>query len=136
MDLLNETGLLGSKPATTPLDPSIKLCQDNSEPYAYVGSYRRLIGKLLYLTNTRPDITYATQQLGQFFSSSTMTHFNSACKVIRYLKGSPDHGLFFPRESVLQIFGFSDADWVCCLDSRKSTTGYFFYGVFLGLLAI
>lgn len=127
LDLLNEVGLLGSKPVKTPLDPSIKLCQDSSEPYNDVGSYRRLIGKLLYLTNTRPDITYATQQLSQFLSAPTVTHYNSACRVLRYLKGSLGRGLVLPRDSILLVFGFSDADWAGCLDSRKSTTGYCFF---------
>lgn len=89
LDLLNEVGLLGSKPIKPPLDPSIKLCQDSSEPYNDVGSYRRLIGKLLYLTNTMLDITYATQQLSQFLSAPTVTHYNSAYRVLRYLKGNP-----------------------------------------------
>jgi hypothetical protein len=63
LDLLKDSGLLGSKPAVTPLDPSIKLHQDDGKVYEDVSSYRRLIGKLLYLTNTRPDISFATQQV-------------------------------------------------------------------------
>ncbi|GAU30899.1 hypothetical protein TSUD_381130 [Trifolium subterraneum] len=63
LDLLNDSGLLGSKPASTPLDPSIKLHNDNGKPFEDISLYIRLVGKLLYLTNTRPDIAYATQQL-------------------------------------------------------------------------
>ena len=74
LDLLHESGLLGSKPAKTPLDHSIRLHQDEGKPYEDVASYRRLTGKLLYLNNTRSDITFATQQLSQFLSKPTMTH--------------------------------------------------------------
>jgi hypothetical protein len=83
LDLLKDSGLLGTKPATTPLDPSIKLHNDDGKAYEDISSYRRLIGKLLYLTNTRPDIAYATQQLSQFLYKPTITHYNAACRVVR-----------------------------------------------------
>ncbi|GAU41219.1 hypothetical protein TSUD_128950 [Trifolium subterraneum] len=120
-------GLLGSKPAITPLDPSVKLHQDNGETYADISSYRRLIGKLLYLTNTRPDISFATQQLSQFLHKPTVTHYKAACRVVRYLKHSPGKGLMLPRNSEIQILGYSDADWAGCLDTRRSTSGYCFF---------
>jgi hypothetical protein len=66
LDLLNDSGLLGSKPASTPLDPSVKLHNDDGKIFEDISLYRRLVGKLLYLTNTRPDIAYATQQLSSF----------------------------------------------------------------------
>ncbi|KAK2453566.1 putative mitochondrial protein [Trifolium repens] len=127
LDLLKDSGLLGSKPASTPLDPAVKLHNDDSKPYADISQYRRLVGKLLYLTNTRPDICFATQQLSQFLSKPTINHYNAACRVIRYLKHNPGRGLLFPRSSDLQILGFTDADWAGCLDTRKSTTGYCFF---------
>jgi hypothetical protein len=127
LDLLKDSGLLGSKPASTPLDPAVKLHNDDSKPYTDISQYRRLIGKLLYLTNTRPDICFATQQLSQFLSKPTISHYNAACRVIRYLKHNPGRGLLFPRSSDLQILGFTDADWAGCLDTRKSTTGYCFF---------
>ncbi|PNX92176.1 putative copia-type protein [Trifolium pratense] len=127
LDLLHDTGLLGSKPAPTPLDPSIKLHQDTSAAYEDIGGYRRLVGKLLYLTTTRPDIAFAVQQLSQFLSSPTITHYDTACRVVRYLKGTPGRGLFYPRSSSIQVLGFADAYWANCLDSRRSTSGYCFF---------
>jgi hypothetical protein len=127
LNLLKDFGLLGSKPAITPLDPSIKLHQNNGELYDDISSYRRLIGKLLYLTNTRPDISLATQQLSQFLHKPTMVHYKAACRVVRYLKQSPGKGLMFPRSSEIQILGYSDADWAGCLDTRRSTSGYCFF---------
>jgi hypothetical protein len=127
LDLLKDSGLLGAKPAAMPLDPAIKLHNDEGKLFDDVSQYRRLIGKLLYLTNTRPDIAYATQQLSQFLHKPTMTHFNAACRVIRYLKNSPGRGLLFSRHSDIQLLGFSDADWAGCLDTRRSTSGHCFF---------
>jgi hypothetical protein len=127
LNLLKDTGLLGSKPISTPLDTSVKLYQDNSAAYEDIQGYRRLVGKLLYLTTTRPDIAFVTQQLSQFLSTPTMTHYDTACRVVRYLKGSPGRGLFFPRSSIIQLLGFADADWANCVDTRRSTSGYCFF---------
>jgi hypothetical protein len=127
LDLLKDTGLIGSKPAPTPLDHSIKLHQDTSAAYEDIEGYRRLVGKLLYLTTTRPDIAFATQQLSQFLSAPTIVHYETACRIVKYLKGTPGRGLFFSRQSELQLLGFADADWANCVDTRRSTSGYCFF---------
>jgi hypothetical protein len=127
LDLLKDSGLLGSKPVTTPLDPAVKLHNDAGKPFEDISQYRRLIVKLLYLTHTRPDIAYATQQLSQFLHKPTVTHYHAACRVIRYLKTSPGRGLLLPRNSDIQLLGFSDADWAGCIDTRRSTSGFCFF---------
>jgi hypothetical protein len=127
LDLLKDSGFLGSKPAATPLDPAVKLHNDSGKPYEDISSYRRLIGRLLYLTNTRPNISFAVQQLSQFLHKPIFAHYNAACRVIRYLKHNPGRGLLFPRHSELQLLGFSDADWAGCIETRRSTTGYCFF---------
>jgi len=109
------------------LDIFIKLNQDNSKPFADVSCYRRLIGRLLYLNTTIPDITLATLQLSQFLHAPTVSHYKAACRVIRYLKHNPGLGLFFPRQPELQIIGYVDADWAGCIDSRRSTTDFCFF---------
>jgi hypothetical protein len=101
LDLLHDTCLLGAKPAKTPLDPSVKLHQDKAKPFTDISGYRRLVGKLLYLTTTRPDIAFVTQQLSQFLTCPTYTHSDTACRVVRYLKNSPGKGLLFRRDSTL-----------------------------------
>jgi hypothetical protein len=127
LDLLNDSGLLGSKPASTPLDPSVKLHNDAGKVFEDISLYRRLVGKLLYLTNTRPDIAYATHQLSQFLHKPTMTRYKAACRVIKYLKHNPGRGLMFHRNSDIQLLGYSNADWAGCLDTRRSTSGYCFF---------
>jgi len=125
LDLLRDSALLVAKPASTPLDTSIKLHNGLGKPYEDISSYRRLIGKLLYLNTTRPDITFATHQLSQFLHSPTVTHYHAACRVIRYL--NPGQGIFFDRQSELQVLGYSNADWAGCLDTRRSVSGYCFF---------
>ena len=80
LDLLADSGTIGCKPACTPSDPSLKLHNDGALPYEDISSYRRLVGRLLYLNTTRPDITYITQQLSQFLSAPTHTHHTVALR--------------------------------------------------------
>ena len=119
--------LLSSKPCSTPMDSGIGLHEDSSQALSDVSSYRRLVGRLLYVTTTRLDITFATQQLSQFMARLTHTHFQAVRRMLRYLKSCPSKGLFFHRDSPIQLIGFSDADWGCCVDTRRSITGYCFF---------
>ncbi|XP_071712679.1 secreted RxLR effector protein 161-like [Rutidosis leptorrhynchoides] len=98
-------------------------------PLKSVESYRRLIGRLLYLSMTRPDISYSVQHLSQFVSAPTDVHFQAVVHLLRYLKGTISKGLFYPVQPVLKLAGFSDADWASCLMTRESITGYC---IFLG----
>jgi hypothetical protein len=72
LDLLTTTGTLGCKPSSVPMDPSNRLHHDDSEPYEQVSEYRALVGKLLYLTSTRPDIAFPVQQLSQFLDKQLL----------------------------------------------------------------
>ncbi|XP_058776718.1 secreted RxLR effector protein 161-like [Vicia villosa] len=127
LELLKDAGLTGCKPVTTPLDASIRLHQDDGSVFSDITAYRRLVGRLLYLTTTRPDIAFATQQLSQYMSAPTESHYKAALRVLRYLKQSPAHGILLSQASDLQISGFSDADWGGCIDTRRSVSGYCFF---------
>jgi hypothetical protein len=124
LELLEDAGILGSKPAATPFDPSTKLGATTGTPFTDASSYRRLIGRLLYLTNTRPDISYSVQHLSQFVSRPMVPHYQAAQRILKYLKSSPAKGLFFSSSSELKLHGFADSDWACCPDTRRSVTGY------------
>lgn len=118
---------MASKPIDTFLNPSIKLFQDNNKPFEDITAYRRLIGRLLYLNNTRLGNNLATQQLSQFLYCPSKVHYHAGCRVIRYLKGNPERGLMFPRTSTLQILEYSDADITSRVNSRRSTSDYYFF---------
>lgn len=127
MDLLADTGMMAAKPCSTPMDSKMKLHRQSCEPLADSTSYRRLVGRLLYLTHTRPDISYAVSNLSQFLESPTTEHNRAAMRIVRYIKGSPRQGLFFPSTSDTTLKGFSDSDWGTCPDTRKSITGFCFF---------
>lgn len=100
LNLLTDTGVLGAKPVTTPMEPGSHLYQDDGPLHHNVESYRKLVGRLLYLTTTRLDISFVVQQLSQFLSKPTTCHYKAALRVLHYLKGTPGQGLFFSRSSL------------------------------------
>ena len=76
-DILSETGMMDSKPVDTPMDPNIKLFPNQGEPFSDSGRYRRLVGKLNYLTITRPDISFAVSVVSQFLNSPCEAHWDA-----------------------------------------------------------
>lgn len=97
--------------------------------YSDVERYISLVGKLNYLTNTRPDLSFAVQQLNQFLQEPRVPHFKAVMHVLKYLKGSTDAGIFIDNKKDFITSAYSDSDWGSCMDTRRSVTGYF---VFLG----
>ena len=95
LDLLQDSGLLGSRPSSTPMDNAIRLHQDSGPRFPDVTAYRHLVGRLLYLTTTRLNIAFATQQISQFMANSTQAHFRVAMRILRYLKSYTGRGLLF-----------------------------------------
>lgn len=101
------------------MEPNLKLSESTGTILPDASVYRKIVGKLLYLTHTRPDITYAVHKLSQFMAVPRSDHLNAAYWVLRYLKNDPTQGLFYPSQSDLHLSAFSDADWATCPDSRR-----------------
>lgn len=110
LELLNDAGLLGCRPSSVPMDPSVKLADEDGELLPSAEPYRRLIGKLMYLTTTRPDISFAVNKLCQFSSAPRKPHLHAAHKFLHYLKSTIGQGLFFPVDDDYQLTAFCDAD--------------------------
>ena len=85
-----------------------------------------MVGSLVYLTVTRPDISYAVHQVSQYLSAPRSTHYAVVLCILRYLKGTLFHGIFYSAQSPLVLRAFSDADWAGDPTDRRSTTGYCF----------
>jgi hypothetical protein len=124
LELLEDAGLLGTKPSSIPFHPNTKLSSTSGAPLDDPSSYRRLIGRLLYLTHTRPDISFAVQHLSQFVSKPLVPHYNAAMHILKYLKSDPAKGIFLSASSSLKISAFADSDWATCPETRKSITGF------------
>ena len=90
--------------------------------------YREIVGSLMYLmVSTRPDIAYAVGQLAMFLNCSGPQHHAAATRLLRYVKGSKSLCLTYSPGKSLQVFGYSDADWAACVDTRRSMTAYIFF---------
>ena len=129
LDLLKEFDCANSSGVVTPLDCNFKLQADVGELYSDPTQYRRLIGKLNFLTHTRPDIAFSVQHLSQFMQAPRLPHYQAALHVLRYLKTQPTLGILLHHEPSFSLLAYCDADWASCSHTHKSVTGYV---IFLG----
>ncbi|WVZ62858.1 hypothetical protein U9M48_012552, partial [Paspalum notatum var. saurae] len=118
LDILERAGMTTSK-----------LSEDVGTPVADPTAYRSLAGALQYLTFTRPDITYAIQQVCLHMHDPREPHLTALKRLLRYLRGIVDHGLLLHRSASSELVVYTDTDWAGCPDTRRSTSGY---AVFLG----
>ena len=124
LDLLTETGKLGARTADTPIEQNHKLNDMDGELLEDVGRFQRLVGRLIYLSLTRPDIAYAVSVISQFMHAPRSSHLEAVHHILRYLKGSPGKGILFGRHGHLRVEAYTDADWAGSVTDRRSTSGY------------
>eukprot|EP00268_Persea_americana_P059265 TRINITY_DN7252_c0_g2_i3.p1 TRINITY_DN7252_c0_g2~~TRINITY_DN7252_c0_g2_i3.p1 ORF type:complete len:904 (-),score=94.40 TRINITY_DN7252_c0_g2_i3:300-3011(-) len=126
-DLVDLADLGDSSPVDTPLEVNVKLRQQDGDLLPDPTFYRRLVGSLVYLTITRPDLSYAVNLVSQFMTAPRHHHLAAVKRIIRYIIGTSTRGLFFPVGTPLTLTAYSDADWAGCPDTRRSTTGWCVY---------
>lgn len=126
LDILKE-GMLGCKPTHTPMDSTIKVGSKNDGAPIDKGRYQRLVGKLIYLAHTSPDISFAVSVVSQFMNSPTEEHMEVVYKILRYLKMTPGLGLFFKKTARKEIEIFTDANWAGSVTDKRSNSGYCTY---------
>ena len=124
--LLSRVGLIDSKTVDTPVEFNAHLTPTGGKPLSNPSLYRRLVGNLVYLIVTCPDISYDVHQVSQYLSAPLSTHYVAVLRILRYLKGTLFHGLFYSTQSHLVLRAFSYADWAGDPTDRRSTTGYCF----------
>ncbi|GJU93983.1 uncharacterized mitochondrial protein-like protein [Tanacetum coccineum] len=129
IDLIEHAGLTNTKHARTPLDPNVKLTYNSGTPLTDPFHYRTLVGKLIYLTISRPNIAFAAQLLSQFSQSPHTSHLKALQRVLSYIKLNPGQGLFLSRFNPLTLQAYCDSDWATCPATRRSVIDF---GVFLG----
>uniref|UniRef100_A0A2N9FF82 Leucine-rich repeat-containing N-terminal plant-type domain-containing protein n=1 Tax=Fagus sylvatica TaxID=28930 RepID=A0A2N9FF82_FAGSY len=125
-DLISRAGITDSKIVDTPIEYNNRLNTHDGEPLPDATLYRQLVGSLVYLTVTRPDISYAVHIVSQFMAAPRSLHYAAVLRILRYLKGTLFHGLHFSSQSSLTLQAYSDADWAGDPTDRRSTTGYCF----------
>ena len=126
-ELFSQAGLTDSKTVDTPVEFNAHLTPSGEKPLSNPSLYKSLVGSLVYLIVTRPDISYAVHQVSQYLSAPQLTHYVVVLRILRYLKGTFFHGLFYSTQSALVLHIFSDADWAGDLTDCRSTTGYCFF---------
>ncbi len=119
-DLLARSGLTDKRVVDTPMELGIHLRPNDGEPLQDPTRYRHLVGSLVYLGVTRPDISHSVYILSQFVSAPTQLHYTHLLRVLRYLRGTISRRLFFPCSSSLQLQAYSDATWASDHSNRRS----------------
>lgn len=123
-EILERAGMTDCKPVATPVDTQAKLSASSGPPVSDPTLYRSLAGALQYLTFTRPDIAYAVQQVCLFMHDPRESHYHALKRILRYIRGTIDHGLHLYPSPTTQLTAYTDADWAGCPDTRRSTSGY------------
>lgn len=128
-EIIERAGMTMCKSTATPVETKPKLSSVSTVPCSDPHLYRSLAGALQYLTFTRPDISYAVQQICLFMHNPMDIHINALKRIIRYVQGTASYGIYIGSVKTDKLTSFTDADWASCPDTRRSTSGYC---VFLG----
>lgn len=113
-------------PVQIPIVPGTKITRDVEGVKIDSTYYKQMVGSLMYMTATRPDLMYAVSLISRFMEAPTELHHQAIKKTLRYLKGTINYGMFYKKSEGKELVSFSDSDYAGDLDDRKSTSGYFF----------
>nr|GEY06480.1 copia protein [Tanacetum cinerariifolium] len=123
LEILNKYGMESCDHTGTPMEIKDKLDLDQNGTSIDATKYRSMIGTLMYLTSSRPDIVHATCLCAWYQAKPTKKHLKEVKRIFRYLRGTVNMGLWYTKDSGFELTGFSDADYAGCKDTFKSTSG-------------
>ena len=126
-NLVKKFGLDSKKHASTPMSSSTKLSLDSSGVEVSPTLYRSIIGSLLYLTTSRLDIVVSVGVCARYQVAPKESHLTAVKRIICYINGTLEYGLWYSKDSNDCLASYSDADWAESVDDRKSTSGGYFY---------
>ena len=115
------------KPVSTPMMTNCKLRKDDKSKEVDQIIYRSMIGSLLYVTTSRLDVMHVVGQVAIFQYVRKETHIIIVKRILKYLKGNVEFGLWYPKGNELTLIAYSDVDWEGCIDDRRSTSGTLFF---------
>ena len=125
LSMLFKFGMADCKSVSTPLDRTVKLRPD-SRKVCHPKRFRQIVGSLIYLTITRPGLSYPVGVISQLMARPTEEHLQCALRVLRYVSGTKDRGLLYRAGTAAQLVGYTDADCAGNAADRRSTSGYAF----------
>jgi hypothetical protein len=116
--MLKRFGMEYCKPVITPMKTSCKLSKHDDSKYTDQRKYRSIIGSLIYVTTSRPDVMQAVGQVGRFQAAPKESHVLSVKMIFRYLKGTKEFGLWYPKGKDISLITYTNADWAGFIDDR------------------
>ncbi|RVW99438.1 putative mitochondrial protein [Vitis vinifera] len=125
-EILKKFKMEECKPTTTPMNQKEKFCKEDGAEKINEELYKSMIGCLMYLTTTRPDIVHVVNLLSRFMHCANEIHLQAAKDIMRYINGTIDFGIKFKQVQNFHFHGFFYSDWVGCVDDMRSTSGYCF----------
>ncbi|XP_019433125.1 PREDICTED: uncharacterized protein LOC109340021 [Lupinus angustifolius] len=125
-EILERFHMENCNPVRTPIEPGLKLSSDLDGERVDITYFKQIVGSLMHLTATRPDIMYVVCLISRYMERATELHLRIAKRVLRYLKGTTDFGIFYKKNGSLVLTGFTNSDYARDLDDRQSTSGQVF----------
>ena len=125
--MLKKFGMEDCKPVSTPMITGCKLSKDDESKEVDQKMYRSMIGSLLYVIASRLDVMQAVRLVAWFQANPKEAHVLAIKRIFRYLKGTTEFGLWYPKGNELTLVAYTDADWAGSIDDRKSTSGATLY---------
>ncbi|GJV89715.1 retrovirus-related pol polyprotein from transposon TNT 1-94 [Tanacetum coccineum] len=123
LEILNKFGMNSCDPVDTPMVDQLKLDEDPLGIPVDQTQFRSMVGNLMYLTTSRPDLVFAVCMCARYQASPTKKHLEALKRVFRYLRGTVNWGLWYPKDTAMALTAYADADHSCCQDTRRSTSG-------------
>jgi hypothetical protein len=125
-EILSRFGMEESNPVKNPIVPGTKLSKDEAKTKFDETLFKQVVGSLMYLTATRPDLMYGVSLISRFMSCPTESHWLAAKRILRYLKGTIELGILYKKEGCANLVTYADSDFAGDLDDRRSTSGFVF----------
>jgi len=127
LNKLSEYGMTGCKPISIPLEQNVKLSADEGDLVEDTTMYKCIMGSLIYMTITRPYLSYGVGVVSQFMQTPRKPHLDVGRHILKYIKHNLQCGTFYEAKSQLQVHGYTNADWVGNVYDRRSTNGFMFF---------
>ncbi|GJV45427.1 retrovirus-related pol polyprotein from transposon TNT 1-94 [Tanacetum coccineum] len=121
--IFEKYGMVSSDPANTPMVEKSKLDEDIQGKAVDPTHYLGMVGTLMYLTTSRPDLTFAVCMCARYQAKPTEKHLYAVKRIFKYLRGTVNRGLWYPKDSSIALTAYADADHAGCQDTRRSTSG-------------